>query len=161
MAELSRGHGSKFVTLVNRLDASKGAVRDALDDLIELGLVSPNEGYGHPMRPEYILTRSGVRVGEACVELEDALSELDAEDVARRKWSMPTLWAVRNGPARFSEIGRRLHVVTDRALSMTLRELTEAELIARELVDARPPSSAYVPTESGLWLRPALVRLAG
>jgi len=160
LAELSRDHGSRFVTLVHRLDASPGAVRGALDDLIGLGWVAPNPGYGHPLRPEYVLTARGTRLGGLCVELERELDRLDAADLAQRKWSMPTLWALRAGPSRFAQIGRRLRVVTDRALAMALRDLNTAGLVAREILDARPPTPLYAPTRPARRLLPALDGLA-
>ena len=62
IAELHRSDGAKFVTLVNRLGSNPAAMRTTLDDLLELGWIRRNPGYGHPMRPEYLLTAHGERI---------------------------------------------------------------------------------------------------
>jgi DNA-binding HxlR family transcriptional regulator len=52
---LYTGQGERFVTLVNRLGASKDAVSATLAQLIDDGVVQRNPGYGHPLRPEYLV----------------------------------------------------------------------------------------------------------
>jgi DNA-binding HxlR family transcriptional regulator len=146
LAELHRSRGAKFVTLTTRLDASPGAVRAALDHLQDLGWVGPNPGYGHPLRPEYILTPDGKRIAEPCDALDRALVGLDLRPVGLRKWSMPTLDVLRAGSARFGEIRGALAGITDRALSMALGDLLASQLAARSLVDGAPPSARYGPT---------------
>jgi DNA-binding HxlR family transcriptional regulator len=131
VAELHRGRGAKLVTLINRLEASPGSVRAALDHLQDAGWVIPNPGYGHPMRPEYILTPAGVALAPACCDLDAALLRLDLRAIGLRKWSMPTLNTLRAGPARFTEIRADLPGVTDRALSLALGDLQEGELALR------------------------------
>ncbi|MGH2451320.1 MAG: winged helix-turn-helix transcriptional regulator, partial [Candidatus Limnocylindria bacterium] len=59
LAELDRSRGSRFVTLSNRLALSRESLRRTLTALIDAGLVMKNPGYGHPLRPEYILTERG------------------------------------------------------------------------------------------------------
>ena len=49
-----------------------------------------NPGYGHPLRPEYVLTPRGFRL-PACVRLVEALQRLDFEDGGLKKWSIPVL----------------------------------------------------------------------
>jgi DNA-binding HxlR family transcriptional regulator len=146
LAELSRGQGAKLVTLTSRLGASPGAVRETLDDLIAQGLVARNPGYGHPMRPEYILTDEGEAIGAACVRIEAAAERLSVRPIVLRKWPMPVLDALDGSPARFGELGRRLHRITDRALAMSLRELAGVSLVGRSVVGGHPPISLYRPT---------------
>ena len=131
LAELHRGRGAKLVTLVNGLEASPGSIRLALDHLQQAGWVIPNPGYGHPMRPEYILTPVGEALAPACRDLDTALLRLDLREVGLRKWSMPTLDTLRDGPARFTEIRAGLPGVTDRALSLALGDLQAGELALR------------------------------
>jgi DNA-binding HxlR family transcriptional regulator len=135
LAELCRGRGAKLVTLTSRLEASPGSVRLALDHLIEAGWVAPNPGYGHPMRPEYILTPAGEPIAHPCRDLDDALLRLDARDLGLRKWSMPTLDALRPGPVRFTDIRAGLPGITDRALSLALGDLLDGELAQRRDID--------------------------
>ena len=156
IAQLARSDGERFIPLVHALKASPEALRETLADLTELGWVGPNPGYGHPLRPEYILTRRGEKLAPACVALDDAISGLGLRPVALRRWSMPVLYVVGGAPARFSDIARRLAGITDRALSLTLRDLDGASVVAREVLDGRPPRSVYGATETGRRLVPAL-----
>ena len=62
LAELERLDGAKFVTLVHAVDASRSAVREALDALIDYGRPATIElavlvDRGHrelPIRPDYV-----------------------------------------------------------------------------------------------------------
>lgn len=160
LAELQRSAGAKFVTLVNRLGVSRDSLSQTLDDLIERGLVTRNPGYGHPLRPEYILTPAGAALAPSCLSLVRTLDELQAGDAALRKWSMPIVYALRTGPRRFSELKLLLPGITPRALTQTLKELLERALIARRVVDGYPPTSVYRITARGRalarWSLPAV-----
>ncbi len=145
LAELERGRGAKLVTLVNRLDASPGSIRAALDHLQQLDLVIPNPGYGHPMRPEYILTPAGQRLAAPSAALDIVLARRGLREVGLRKWSMPTLDILRAGPARFGQIRSGLAGATDRALSLALGDLQTESLVTRTM-PGRSPGAAYAPT---------------
>ncbi|MBX3387235.1 MAG: helix-turn-helix transcriptional regulator [Phycisphaeraceae bacterium] len=159
LAQLHREGGSRFVSLAYRLSASEGAVRAALDDLIEGGLIMPNPGYGHPLRPEYVLTPRGVRAGVCCARLEGALESLGLRSLVLRKWTMPVMWAVGEGPARFTAVSRALSGATDRVVAGSLRELCDARLLARRVHDDFPPTSLYVPTREGRSIAPILAEM--
>lgn len=146
LAELHRQQGSKFVTLVHRLGASRGAMRQAIDALLERGLVMRNPGYGHPLRPEYILTPEGAAIAPACLALYTALKKLRLESVGLRKWSLAVLGAIRAGSDRFGALRASLPTITDRALTLTLKDLAEAGLVERLVLDEYPPRAAYAPT---------------
>jgi DNA-binding HxlR family transcriptional regulator len=156
LAELHRAEGAKFVTLVNRLGSNPGAIRQTLDTLIDLDWVRRNPGYGHPLRPEYILTARGERLAPACDRLDGALSSLGLRSAALRKWSMPVLYVVGEGPTRFSQIPRALRDVTDRAVSMALKDLSGATMVARTLIEGPPPGSVYGATDRGVAVLPIL-----
>lgn len=129
LAELHRGHGAKFVTLVQRLGAHHLAVRQALDELIALGLVVRNPGYGHPLRPEYILTEPGMAAASVCGTINEQIARRGLVDIAYRKWSLPTLLAVHRGAERFAAIRASLMTATDRAVALSLGALSGAEVI--------------------------------
>jgi DNA-binding HxlR family transcriptional regulator len=162
LAELARSRGSKLVTLHTRLGASPGGVREALDDLIEQGLVIRNPGYGHPLRPEYVLTEAGESVAASCVAIEDASRKLRVLPLITRKWPLPVLDTLGAGTARFNEIARHLRVVTDRALAQSLKSLDAARLVERRVEGDYPPVSMYGATRraSGLIAPLAEIRLA-
>lgn len=143
LAELHRTGGAKFVTLANRLALPKDSLQRTLASLVERGLVKRNEGYGHPLRPEYLLTARGQKVGDRCTALVAALHRHELAEVALRKWSLPLMVALAEGASRFNELKARLDLITPRALTLALKELTEAGLVEREVVDGFPPSTSY------------------
>lgn len=159
IARLARVEGDRFVPLVHSLRASEEAVRETLADLTEQGLVRPNPGYGHPLRPEYILTKKGERLAPACTHLDDTLATLHLRHVCLRRWSLPALYVVGDGATRFTEIARRLGEVTDRALSQTLTTLDDAAVVARRLAEPRPARFDYILADSGLAVHQALADL--
>lgn len=149
LAVLAERSGGRVVELTHAVGAGRQPVRDALEALVELGLVQPNPGYGHPMRPEYVLTGRGERVGPACVRLMGALREAEAMEVGLRKWSMATVAAVAEGPARFGQIAGALGRATDRAVSLALGDLTGAGLVQRVVMGAPPYATVYGLTARG------------
>jgi DNA-binding HxlR family transcriptional regulator len=141
LAELRHERGSRFVTLENRLGITPDSLRRTLNALIADRLVARNPGYGHPLRPEYLLTREGERVAEVCDRLLASLNGL--EEVALRKWSMPVVHALGRGPCRFSEVRALLPTVSPRALALALKDLQGAGLVDRTVTDDYPPATVY------------------
>jgi DNA-binding HxlR family transcriptional regulator len=141
LAELQRQKGSRFAALAGTLGVGRESLRRALDSLLALGLVARNPGYGHPLRPEYVLTERGAAVAVRCSELL-ALAD---DDVLLRKWSLPVIAALAR-PARFSELKASLPGVTPRALALALKDLRAAGLVARRVEDAYPPTAIYAAT---------------
>ena len=161
LGELHRTAGSRFVTLTNRLRVSRESLRQTLNALIEGGLVARNPGYGHPLRPEYVLTEGGRRVGGDCGELWDALRRLGVEGVGLKKWSLPTLRALGDSSRRFSELRSRLPGITPRAraLALALKDLDAAGLVERRVTEDYPPAALYTVTNRGRALASALAGL--
>jgi DNA-binding HxlR family transcriptional regulator len=157
LGELNATGGSRFVPLLARVGASREALRQALDLLTELGLVVPNPGYGHPSRPEYILTERGGVVAPACAELVAELRRLDLEDVGLKKWTLPVLVAL-DGERRFGEVAGAVGA-SPRALSLTLKDLVAAGLVERRVHAGYPPSTTYRVTRTGSNVRRRLARL--
>lgn len=149
LAALAVSGGAKVVTLSNRLGASRAVVRATLEDLTEQDLVMANPGYGHPMRPETLLSPLGESAARPAVELLRALERREAAEAGLRKWSLPALAAVGAGAERFGEIRGLLAPVTARALAMSLKDLEEAGLIERTLLDESPPRAVYSATRAG------------
>jgi DNA-binding HxlR family transcriptional regulator len=153
--------GAKFVTLCHTLGANQAAVRQSLDHLIGLGLVEPNSGYGHPLRPEYVLTRRGDRLAPSCAAVDALLVRRDMRELGLRRWSMPVVHAVdRLEPARFGAMAASLEGITDRALSLAVKGLCGAEVLDRRvIVEDFPPTTVYRLGAGGEALAPLLARL--
>jgi DNA-binding HxlR family transcriptional regulator len=154
LAELRSRRGARFVELRNALAIPRDSLTRTLAALADAGLVARNPGYGHPLRPEYVLTAEGARIAAACQRL---LAELDGlQDVALRKWSMPVVRALSGSRLRFSELRDALPGVTSRSLALALKELQSAGLVERTVIDDYPPATVYELTPSALRLARAL-----
>ena len=161
LAQLAGTQGSKFITLTNALDGSRAAIKASLDLLNTLGLVHPNPGTGHPMRPEYILTPKGKLISKPATALVKALNRTDLIDTGLKKWSMPTIHAIDTGAHRFAAITAALTTpqiaATDRAISLALTDLHTTSLIRRTLIDGSPPRNQYTLTHQSKRLAPILI----
>lgn len=144
LAELKQARGCKFVTLVNRLGVSRPLLTQTLDFLVRARLVERNPGYGHPMRPEYILTDKGASAGRAALAVRSVLQEVGAEDAGLRKWSLAVVIAIGATPKRFGELRETLAGISDRALSLTLRDLVDSGVVER--VELARPTAEYTIT---------------
>ena len=156
----AHGGGAKFVTLQKTLGVSRDSLGRTLGALLGFGVVVRNPGYGHPMRPEYLLSRRGKRLGPVCHRLMDRLCRLDLVDVGLKKWSLPVVHVLSSVGGRFNRIRRALPGATPRALANALRDLQDAELVERYLVDDDPPRTEYALTRRGRLLVPVLSDLA-
>ena len=156
LVQLHREGGCKFVTIAGRLGMNRDSLRRTLDALIAEGWVLRNPGYGHPMRPEYVLTRDGARLAPWCDRFLERLRALGSEDAARRKWPMAVILALLQGHERFSEVMTFLPGVTARALATALKTLEVGGLVTRVVIDGYPPVPRYRLTERGLALAPML-----
>jgi len=159
LAELDRTGGTRFVTLRHGTGAGGESVRRALAGLIERGLVARNPGYGHPLRPEYVLTPAGAAVAPACAALLDELRSLGIGDIGLNKWSMPVLAALA-ADRRFSELRSALPGVSPRALTLALKGLAEAGVVERTVLASYPPRTIYRLADRARSLTPALERIA-
>jgi DNA-binding HxlR family transcriptional regulator len=160
LAELHHGgDGAKFVTLTFRLGVSKSALSATLAHLIDLGWVTRNPGYGHPMRPEYILTRAGKRLAPWCARVHTLLKRTRTEDALLRKWSLPIAFAMHRGATRFAELRDSLPTITSRALALALKDLQRAEITVRRVEDDCPIRIEYRLAQSGRRVAAALASL--
>lgn len=149
IAELDRDGGARFATLMRRLGAPKESLRYTLSYLAAQRLVMRNPGYGHPVRPEYILGELGGHVGAAIRELVDWLRARGIEAPCLQKWPLVVLRRIDGGHGRFSELRAGLQGMTPRALSLALRSVCDLGLCDREVVEGRPPSTRYSTTAMG------------
>lgn len=160
LAELHRGHGAKFITLLNRLELGRSTLRRTLDVLLEWGWVLPNPGHGHPMRPEYILSARGKALGAAGERLHRALLQAELTELALRKWSMPIVYTLSIKERRYGELEAALPGSNPRALTRALKDLCEGQLIQRSILHNYPPVPLYAMTPERGEITNPLVDLA-
>jgi DNA-binding HxlR family transcriptional regulator len=144
LAEIHRTRGSRFATLAGRLGIAGESLRRTLAHLLDGGLIERNPGYGHPLRPEYLLTRRGRLVARHVYPLVECLA--GREGVALKKWSLPVL-AELDQPRRFSELRAALPA-SPRALTLALKDLQAARLVRRRVTDEYPPQVRYEATRA-------------
>lgn len=77
-------------------------------------------------------------------------------DVIGGRWKGVILYHLLDGPKRFGELGRRLPVVTQRMLTLQLRELEKDGVVHREVFRQIPPKVEYSLTEFGRSLEPMI-----
>lgn len=61
-----------------------------------------------------------------------------------------------DGPSRFSQLKRDIDDISDKALSESLKQLEEADLVERTVKDTRPVEVEYSLTEIGTRLGPVM-----
>jgi DNA-binding HxlR family transcriptional regulator len=83
-----------------------------------------------------------------------------AADLLERRWTVSILWASHEGAVRFNEFLQVLGSVPPATLTARLVELEQAGVLAREVIDARPPRVEYRLTPRGRQLRSLLAALA-
>ncbi len=149
VAALWETRGAKFVTLAQRLGIAPEGLSRTLAALEDLGLVMRNPGYGHPMRPEYLLAPDGESAAPAVRDLVRRFERAGIGALARRKWTAPTLAAAGLGATRFSGFMSILPGVTPRALTQTLAAIEVAGLVERRVIAVTPPRSDYRLTRRG------------
>ena len=76
------------------------------------------------------------------------------------KWKTVVLWYLIKGPKRFSELRRQVPDITEKMLSLQLKELESDGIISRKVFPEVPPRVEYAFTEEGKTLIPALEEIA-
>jgi DNA-binding HxlR family transcriptional regulator len=79
-----------------------------------------------------------------------------AAELLERRWLLSVLYAALAGAVRFNEFRQAIDGLPARTLTERLRELEEAGLVARRVVDASPPYAEYRLTEEGRALAPVV-----
>jgi DNA-binding HxlR family transcriptional regulator len=76
------------------------------------------------------------------------------------KWTVLVIALLAGGPCRFNELRRSIGGITQRSLTLTLRELEREGLITRTVFPSVPARVEYELTELGLSLRDPISALA-
>ncbi|MEM0999989.1 MAG: helix-turn-helix domain-containing protein [Bacteroidota bacterium] len=72
-----------------------------------------------------------------------------AMDLIGGTWKMPILWRLQDKIMRYSELKRSLKHISDRMLTLQLRELEADGMIHRKVYAVVPPKTEYSITERG------------
>jgi DNA-binding HxlR family transcriptional regulator len=99
----------------------------------------------------------GAEAREAAVPVCPYLHE--AVEFVGKRWTGAIVGALLPGPRRFSEIAHAVPQISDRLVSMRLRELEGQGMVQRQVMDGTPVRVQYRLTEKGRALEPALQEL--
>lgn len=75
------------------------------------------------------------------------------------KWSMLVVAVLADGPLRYTDLQRQVPGVSQRMLTLTLRQLVEDGLVSRTAYAEVPPRVVYALTPAGDSLRAIVVQL--
>jgi DNA-binding HxlR family transcriptional regulator len=73
----------------------------------------------------------------------------DVLDRVGDAWSILAVFKLDNGPLRFNELKRQIDGISQRMLTVTLRNLERDGLITRTVIPSTPPQVEYALTEIG------------
>lgn len=76
------------------------------------------------------------------------------------KWKTVVLWYMRKGPMRFSELKKVIPQITEKMLSLQLKQLEMDGIVVRKVYAEVPPKVEYYLTEEGKTLLPLLEEMA-
>lgn len=156
LALMHNGVAGRQAALLAQTGASRTAFAQSLIHLVEHQLLERNPGHGHPMRPEYRLTQTGVHAAQMAHEIQSAMPQDAQNTLLRRSWTVPVL-AVSGTPKYFSDIKQELRPITDRALSQSLKSLQTAGWMRREISpEIMPLRAEYAATGPGLDISQAI-----
>jgi DNA-binding HxlR family transcriptional regulator len=77
----------------------------------------------------------------------------------RGTWTPHVIWYLKATPRRFSELKGDIAGISAKVLSTRLKELEEAGVVLREVMDTSPPTVEYSLTELGRELQPAIAAI--
>lgn len=80
-------------------------------------------------------------------------------EVLYGKWKFIIIWNLIDKPLRFSDLRKNIPSITDRMLSLQLKELEEGNFIERIVLEGNPPKIDYKLTSKALEMIPALTAL--
>ena len=156
------GRGCRLVEVYRGLVIPRESARQAVENLLLLGLLRRNSGFGHPLRPEFLPTATGERLAGIGNRLHRWVVAQELDDLAYRKWSLPTLLAVAAGEHGFTTLQNYLPNITPRALAQALKSLAAEGLLERRVspVDF-PVAPTYHLTRTGRSLAQRTTGLLG
>ncbi len=80
-------------------------------------------------------------------------------EVLYGKWKFIIIWNLIDKPLRFSDLRKNIPSITDRMLSLQLKELEEEGFVERIVAEGNPPKIDYKLTSKASGIIPALTEL--
>ncbi|GAA5011351.1 winged helix-turn-helix transcriptional regulator [Actinopolymorpha pittospori] len=112
-------------------------------------------------------TRTGVRknvrsVPGPCAQWNDSDADFIREilDLVGDKWSVLIIGTLANGPIRYSDLADAIPGISQRMLTLTLRQLQRDGLLTRTAYPEVPPRVEYALTDLGTSLLSTVLALA-
>lgn len=85
-----------------------------------------------------------------------------AMDLVGGKWKVVILYHLKNAPRRYSELGKAMPGVTERTLSLQLKQLEQDGMVSRQAFGEKPPIKVvYSLTDFGKTFIPVLDAVLG
>ena len=81
-------------------------------------------------------------------------------DIFNDRWKLSIIWHLLDGKKRFKELNKIISEITQKTLTVKLKELEEKNIIHREVYAEVPPKVEYSLTSSGEKLRPVLENMS-
>jgi DNA-binding HxlR family transcriptional regulator len=136
-------NGSKLVTIQKTLSISRDSLRRTLGILVDKELIQRNSGYGHPMRPEYVLTKQGAIIGKDLLNHKELFKNVNYfKLIGSSKWTLQTLLKLKKH-SQFNDLKKQVQI-TSRSLSLTLKNLEEQNYVTRKIESNYPPTISYL-----------------
>jgi DNA-binding HxlR family transcriptional regulator len=76
------------------------------------------------------------------------------------KWKTVVLWYLKNNKKRFSELRKLIPNITEKMLSLQLKDLEKDGIVSRKVYSEIPPRVEYMLTDFGKTLIPMLEEIA-
>src|SRR5436190_22951353 len=80
----------------------------------------------------------------------------EAVELLGKRWTGAIVHALLGGPMRFSAVSHAIPQISDRLLSIRLKELEASGIVVREVAEAAPVRVEYELTPMGYALEPAI-----
>jgi len=77
-------------------------------------------------------------------------------DIFNDKWKLNVIWHLLDGEKRFKELSEEISEITQKTLTVKLKDLESRNIIKREVFAEVPPKVVYSLTPIGEKLRPVL-----
>ena len=77
-------------------------------------------------------------------------------DIFNDRWKLAIIWHLLDGDKRFKDLHEIINEITQKTLTVKLKELEEKNIINREVYASVPPKVVYSLTEAGKNLKPVL-----